>query len=204
MPIKLSQREEAFCLAVLTEKNQSAAYRKAYRAGRMTSKTINEKASRLMAKDKIRARVAELRAPVAEQAQMKRREWLDRMTRCARFDPRLMFDHEGNPRQIDDMTEGEANAIDSLERIEQYDSNGEIRRSGYRIQFVDRLKALVSIGRALGYTKNHSSPATIGLSSSQSTIVIQPVTVPPAEPYQRVLSQPSFTAVSGSGAPPHR
>lgn len=50
--------------------NATEAYRRAFESRRASAKTINEKASRLFAMDKIQARLEELRAPVREKAQL--------------------------------------------------------------------------------------------------------------------------------------
>lgn len=89
---KMSPKEEAFCLAIVSGANASDAYRTAYRPQRAKAKTIHEKASRLMAKGKVRARIDELMAPVIAEAQMTRTEWLQWLTKCSRFDPRKLFD----------------------------------------------------------------------------------------------------------------
>lgn len=57
----LTPKKERFCLEILKGSNQSDAYRVAYDAENMTNKTINEEASRVMADDKVKLRIAELR-----------------------------------------------------------------------------------------------------------------------------------------------
>lgn len=65
----ITPKREAFAIAVASGQNLSDAYRKAgYSCG--TLKTVNEAASRLLKDSKITARVAELRKPIAEQAQL--------------------------------------------------------------------------------------------------------------------------------------
>jgi phage terminase small subunit len=64
----LTQRQEAFCLAFIESGNASEAYRRAYKPKRMSAKSIHEKASHILAEDKVQARVAELRAGAAEAA----------------------------------------------------------------------------------------------------------------------------------------
>jgi phage terminase small subunit len=59
---KLSLKEEAFCRSYIETANASEAYRRSYNAEKMKPATINTKASLLLAKDKIRARIDELRA----------------------------------------------------------------------------------------------------------------------------------------------
>jgi len=74
---RYTPKEEKFCIEVATGIDEdgrpisnSEAYRRAYSAGKMTDKTVNEKSSLMLAKDKIRARVQELRAQIAQKAQI--------------------------------------------------------------------------------------------------------------------------------------
>jgi phage terminase small subunit len=53
----LTPKREAFCLAYLRLGNASEAYRQSYSAGNMADRTIWEKASRLLADGKVKARV---------------------------------------------------------------------------------------------------------------------------------------------------
>ena len=62
----LTKKQEIFCQEVLKQDTYSAAYRIAYNASGMTDKSINEKASELMANVKIASRVKELKEKVAE------------------------------------------------------------------------------------------------------------------------------------------
>jgi terminase small subunit-like protein len=59
----LTPKQEAFATACAKGENASEAYRGAYDASRMTAKTVNEAASRLLANSKVSARISELRAP---------------------------------------------------------------------------------------------------------------------------------------------
>jgi phage terminase small subunit len=61
----LTPKQEAFCLAYIETHNASEAYRRAY-ATKASAKTIHEKASRLLAEGKVRARLKELRKGHAE------------------------------------------------------------------------------------------------------------------------------------------
>ncbi len=80
----LTQKQEAFCLAYLETGNASEAYRVAYKPQRMAAKTVNEKASRLLATGKVRARLDELRAPVREKAQITLESHLARLDELSR------------------------------------------------------------------------------------------------------------------------
>lgn len=150
----LSPTQEAFCLLVVAGHNQSDAYRKAYNCSRMKAKTVNEKASRMMALGKIKARVAELIQPVIAKAQMSREQWLEQIARVAMFDPRKMFDARGNPIEILELGENEAAALAGFECYEGFAGKGDDRKvSGYTKKFklVDRLRALELYGKGMAY-----------------------------------------------------
>jgi phage terminase small subunit len=66
----LTPKQENFCLAYMETGNASEAYRRAYGPGNMSDKTIWEKASHMLAKDKVRARVEELQAELRERAML--------------------------------------------------------------------------------------------------------------------------------------
>lgn len=76
----LTEKQEQFAKAIALEgMSYSDAYRSAYETRGMSEKTVNEKASRLKDKDKVRARITQLRdaadSPRIMSAQ-KRKEWL--------------------------------------------------------------------------------------------------------------------------------
>jgi phage terminase small subunit len=64
--IKLTAKQEAFAQAIADGLGQADAYRTAYDAEGMKDSTIYSKASVLMSDGKVRARVDELKAQVAE------------------------------------------------------------------------------------------------------------------------------------------
>ena len=64
--MKLTPKQEAFCLAYIETGNASEAYRSAGYSTKATAKTINEAASRLLKDCKISARVDELKAAHVE------------------------------------------------------------------------------------------------------------------------------------------
>lgn len=72
----LTEKQEAFCIAYVQSGDASAAYRAAGYSPRMRPKTVNEEACRLLKNPKVTARLAELRAPAAELAQVNLRSHL--------------------------------------------------------------------------------------------------------------------------------
>lgn len=77
--MKLTIKQEAFCLAYIELGNASAAYRSAYNASRMKPTTINRKAKELLDNGKVAARLEQLRAPVRERAQITLESHLERL-----------------------------------------------------------------------------------------------------------------------------
>lgn len=75
----LTEKQERFCAFYVECGNATEAYRRAFAPPTATSKSINEKASRLLATPKIGERIAELRAPVVEKAQLTLEAHLDKL-----------------------------------------------------------------------------------------------------------------------------
>ena len=59
---KLTSKQEAFCQAIADGMTQADAYRTAYSAGKMTDKSVWERASHLIKDVKVTARVSELKS----------------------------------------------------------------------------------------------------------------------------------------------
>ena len=75
----LTQKQEKFCQCAADGMIQSDAYRAAFGQGKMSDKTINEQASKLMALPKIYTRVAELKEQLANKALWTREESVNKL-----------------------------------------------------------------------------------------------------------------------------
>lgn len=104
--IKLTQKQESFCIAYIECGNASEAYRSAYNAENMKPETIHVKASELMANGKITERLKQLNSKAVTDAVMTRQEALERLSGIARTDLadlvefgayELGSDQDGNP-----------------------------------------------------------------------------------------------------------
>lgn len=82
----LTPKQEEFCLVYLKTGNATEAYRQSYSTKNMLPKTVNEKASKMLASAKIRARLAELNKTAVTDAVMTRQEALERLSNFARTD----------------------------------------------------------------------------------------------------------------------
>jgi phage terminase small subunit len=116
---RLTPKREKFAQLVATGESASDAYRKAYGQGSMSNKTLNEKASRLMGK--VRARVAELRAPALLQAQYTITVDLNRTlfenARIGFSDVRKLFRPDGSLKDPSEWDDDIAAAVAKVERV---------------------------------------------------------------------------------------
>jgi phage terminase small subunit len=67
---KLTAKQERYCLAYIETGKGTDAYRLAYNAEKMSNEAIKAESGKLMAMPKIKARIAELRAPAARAAKI--------------------------------------------------------------------------------------------------------------------------------------
>ena len=79
----LTAKQEAFVHNIIQGMSQADAYRSAYDAKKMSDKTIWENASRLMANDKVTARLTELRNELAKPSIMSAQEGLEWLTQLS-------------------------------------------------------------------------------------------------------------------------
>jgi phage terminase small subunit len=64
--LKLTLKQEAFCLAYIETGNATEAYRRSYSCGNMKPESVNRKAKELMDNGKITARLEELKKPILD------------------------------------------------------------------------------------------------------------------------------------------
>ena len=76
---KLTAKQEAFCVAYIETGNASEAYRLSYDAENMQSDTITNKASLLLKRGDIRARVEEIQKPAVKRAEISLESHLNRL-----------------------------------------------------------------------------------------------------------------------------
>ena len=169
----LTAKRERFCQEMVKPKaNQSKAYRAAFNAHGMKAKTIHEKASRLMAEGKIRARIAELMTPAIEKVQMIREDWLLKLAEIVRGDVRKMFDEFGKPIEIPKLGDHEAAMVEGFQITAQYtkvkksDGSTEAVLTGCTktYKLTPKIKALLEFGKAMGWyteTKDVKLGATL-------------------------------------------
>ena len=157
----LTLKQKAFCrlMAAGRCKNQSDAYRKAFKCPRTSAASVAVKASELMARGKIRVMIKELSAPVDMKVRKTREEFLNMLEAVTYFDPGKMFDAHGNPLEIRDMPFAERMALAAYAIVEAF--NRGKKATGFedavqirvrrKVKFVDRFKFAVTYGKMMGY-----------------------------------------------------
>lgn len=125
----LTNKQEKFASEYVKTDNASEAYRTAYNASKMSAKTINEAASRLLKKSNIAARVKELQGIAAEIANEEFKtdstELLKHLTilKNSRIDEYVEYVEEGEGdkkkrvlkfKPFEDLTENQLMCIESI------------------------------------------------------------------------------------------
>lgn len=92
----LNAKQEAFCREYIIDLNATQA---AIRAG-YSERSANQFAARLMAKDSIQARIAELSADRSARTQITADWVLEQAANSYKFNAQEVFDSEGNPKMV--------------------------------------------------------------------------------------------------------
>lgn len=126
--MSLTSQQEAFAQAVASGKSQSDAYRSAYpKSLKWKPDTVWQSASRLMACDKVSARVEVLRKMITDTGIASASRVLQEASRLALFDPRKLFKEDGSPKPINELDDETAAALAGLEVVEEFEGTGEDR-----------------------------------------------------------------------------
>ncbi len=134
-------KQERFCREYVKDLDARAA---ALRAGYTASRHICGAVLRLLQDARVRARVAELQAAVAQQEKAEAEahaeaDWVvAQLVKIARADPRRFFHADGTPKKVHELGDEEAAALSGFEP------------SGEAGKVVDRLKVLELLGRHFG------------------------------------------------------
>lgn len=173
----LTPKREKFCREIVKGSNQSDSYRKSFNAKKMKDKTIHERASWLMAQDKIKTRIQELMGPVVAQVQMSREEWLLEMEKMMRGDVRKMFDEFGNPVEIPHLSDNEAAMVEGFEfeetftKVKKADGDTDAVPTGYikKYKLTPKLKRALEFGKVMGW---YTEKAKLELGASLEELVM--------------------------------
>lgn len=156
---KLTAKEEKFCLEVATGVDEfdkpisyAEAYRRAYNAGKMKASTIDEKASLMMNKDKIRARVQILRDNVTKAATIDASYVLKRLVEIDQMDVLDIHNDDGTIKTIREWPKVWRQYLTSIEVSEIMQGSGDDRQIASilkKVKWPDKVRNLELIGKHL-------------------------------------------------------
>lgn len=145
---KLTIKQEKFCNYYLETGNASEAYRRAFSCGRMAEKTIWEKASVLLSKDKVRARVEQLRAELQHRSDITKDEAVGILADIARANivDALMVKtgDDFTTILVKDVTKLPLNIQRAIISLKSTDK-------GYELKLYNKIDALDKLSKILGW-----------------------------------------------------
>lgn len=160
MPALKDIKRERFCREFIVDHNGTKA---AIRTG-YSEKSAHVTASRLLSDAKVSARIDELTRELMQKIEKKTEITQERVlleyARLAFFDPRKLFDEDGNPKKIADLDEDTAAAIAGLEvdskllkeeaLVEGEEKPRDVLSTVRKYKIIDKKGALDSIAKHLG------------------------------------------------------
>lgn len=144
----LTPQQEVFAQKVVSGETLSAAYRAAYKAGRMSAKTINEAASRIAAGSKVAARIRAMQAASAEVAIFKDADILRELKALALADVGGIVSDDGAFKRLHELSPDLRRAVASF----KIDKDGVIE-----YKFWSKLEALEKAMKHRGLYKEDNT-----------------------------------------------
>ena len=170
---KLTMKQEAFCHYYIEGGgNASNAYRLAYNAVNMLPTTVNVKAAELLANGNISVRVEELKKEVKDRSNISKERLLSELAKIAFSSIACLHSTWIELKDFEKLTRDQTASIKSISTKTQKKNigtseNPEIIDVDYiKIELYDKLKAMESINRMLGF----ESPEKLDITSKGRAI----------------------------------
>lgn len=153
--MKLSIKQENFCNYYIETGNASDAYRRSYNCKGWKDKSVWEKSSVLLANVKVMSRVKELREEVAKKSTITKEKVLAEFAKVGFSTIAHLHNSWIEQKGFDKLTEDQKACIKSIStRVEHRVTNEEpVEVSYVKIELYDKLRALDSINKMLGYNE---------------------------------------------------
>jgi phage terminase small subunit len=134
---------------------------------RYSKKSAASQASQMLNNPKISAAIAKRTGKICEKLAISTESVLQGIAQLAHYDVRRFFDEKGNPKQIHELSDAEANAVSGFEFIELFEGDGDERHCfGHlkKFKIADRGQNLERLGRHLKlFTDKVELSGNIGL-----------------------------------------
>src|SRR5258706_11449046 len=152
---ELSERHKRFVEEYILDLNATEAYKRTgFKA--KNNNVAGVEGHRLLSNPKIQAYLDIKRAELAQSLGVTQEKVLREFCRVAFFDPRKLYDSNGNLKPITELDDESAAVIGSIEVTEEFQGRGEARESiGFtkKVQLVSKIAALNSLADHLGIIK---------------------------------------------------
>lgn len=144
----LTKRQEIFVAAYCVKLDAKAA---AIKAG-YSPKSAESQGCQLLKNPKVAEAIAKKTGKICGKLEITAENVLQGIAQLARYDVRKFFDEKGNPKQIHELSEAEANAVSGFEFIELFEGQGDDRHCFgilKKFKIADRGVNLERLGRHL-------------------------------------------------------
>ena len=149
----LTMKQEIYVQGLILGKSQREAYKEAYPNSRKwPDKTVDSKASTLLSTGKVSERFEALKDEFKNRNMVTVERILQEYSRLGFFDPRKLFNDDGNPKKITELDDDIAAAVAGLDVVEFFEGCGEDRgMTGYikKYKLANKIGALDSMARHL-------------------------------------------------------
>lgn len=157
--MKLSVKQENFCNYYLECGNASDAYRRSYNSLNMKPETINTKASQLLKKDKIRARVEELQLELKKKTAITKERVLEELGKIGFSSIAHLHNTWIERKDFEKITEDQKACIKSISskimkrNIGTSECPNIVDVEMVKVELYDKVRALEVINRMMGFER---------------------------------------------------
>lgn len=164
MAARLTDRQQRFVAEYLIDLNATQA---AIRAG-YSAKNAGKIGPELLGKTRVSEAIQTAIQERSERTGITQDRVLKEYARIAFFDPRKMFDQDGNPVDISDLDEDTAAALAGLEVVKECDPDTGTISYTKKYRLANKLGALDSVAKHLGMFDGKGQPQKIEVEVSMS------------------------------------
>lgn len=126
----LDPKREKFCHVYIETGSQSKAFRAAFSCNKWKNKTVWERASRLLAEDKVQTRVRELQAKLEQKSDITKDRILKELENIAFADIRDFLEIKGGVVTIKDSSDWTDEMASAVESVKQGKEGIELKLNG--------------------------------------------------------------------------
>lgn len=169
---KLTAKQEAFAQAVAIKgMNYSDAYRACYDTKQNSLNSVWNGAWQVRSHSQVSQRIKELQDRKVNRLLKSKQEYLEKLEQMAWADTRSLFNPQGDLKPIDELTEEQADLLEGLEVVEQFDkvkteSGDRAEHTGYvkKVKLASKRQILKDYAEARGWSEEKAEgPAVVVL-----------------------------------------